>query len=673
MPRRNGNDGGVKKRVSSACKRCRKHKIKCSGTAPCKTCELRGVRCEFEADERKVLVSEKYLNSLRGRLAGLEGNDDLSYIRITETPISQAIASAENHKTDASMTINGHQQSTAHDVGRPIQGETPSYMEDIATPVDRVPNPLVRKQPAYTQDVGGKLRYLGHSSTWSFSRQVLELVHQHSPVPDPSYNVEGEAYDLTWKSSGLVDLTGLPSQEVSLYLVQTVKFRISTLFHILDEEDFAANINKLYANPSTYAQTARVWFVHYLLIMAFGKALTSNTQAGSHLFVRALSLLPDVPSLCMEPVEATEVLCSIALYLQCIDHRTAAHIYIGQAVRMAQSFGLHTDMQVPDIGDSLVHRCRRIWWTVCVLDRRLSASVGAPSALRDEDITVPTISGDGTSAASVINVRIGQLLGNVLGSVYSVDSKLDKRFVPTVRTVLTGAAALSDELSAFSDSCFGEVSRVAAHLNLAYHQCIVLTTRPFLFYLLKRRLESGRTSATSPLSSSAKGIVQVCIDSATQIVATLSTLREHDLIDSFLSFDLDSAFSSAFVLILATSVHPKLLPDNAWLTVAFEILDDMISKGSPLAKLRRSEVEELAQMFKAFNQGRPPEFESPAQSQSAPIDHASLPSLGDPFFDEWNLNDGLSGEQIMSLADTLDGSDLADLWLQSGQFDHALA
>lgn len=36
--------------------------------------------------------------------------------------------------------------------------------------------------------------------------------------------------------------------------------------------------------------------------------------------------------------------------------------------------------------------------------------------------------------------------------------------------MLKGVASLSAEMKAFSDTCFGEISRVAAHINLAYHQ-----------------------------------------------------------------------------------------------------------------------------------------------------------------------------------------------------------
>jgi hypothetical protein len=67
--------------------------------------------------------------------------------------------------------------------------------------------------------------------------------------------------------------------------------------------------------------------------MAFGKTLISpkipeSGPAGSELFARAMQILPDMTHLCRDSVEATEIFCCIALYLQSIDHRSAAYVYV---------------------------------------------------------------------------------------------------------------------------------------------------------------------------------------------------------------------------------------------------------------------------------------------------------------------------------------------------------
>lgn len=558
--------------------------------------------------------------------------------------------------------------STVIDPAVMDQDDTPKNASDAPrTPVDHVPNPLAQQRPSYTLDARGRLRYLGHSSTWSFNRQVLYVAEQHSAMPNFSPYCEGDAYDLGLKTTAPADLTGLPSKEMSSYLLQTIKFRTCSIFHLFDDAEFGTQLDLFYENPSSFEQKSRIWFIHYLVLMAIGKALVSNVQAGTHLFARALRLLPDVTSLCSSPITSTELLCSIALYLQCLDHRTSAHIYIGQAMRVAISHGLHWDVQAQDVGENSVHRCRRIWWTVYALDRRLSAICGSPNSLRDEDITTPLLP-DASDPAFYLGVRISQLFGNVLSTVYSVDGKLVKKFSATVHTTLRGIAVLSDELAAYSDQCFGEVSRAAAHLNLAYHQCIILTTRPFLFALLQRRLANEHTASSFRLTASAKGLVQVCIDSAMQVLTILSNLKQHDLIDAFLPFDLDSASSAAFVLLMAANIHPKLVPTRDWLDTAYDVFDIMTSKGNALASLRKSEVEELDAKLRSSTKTKDQDDDAEDASHITPVDHASLPSLGDPFFDQWNQDDGLSGEQIMTLADELQDGNFADLWLQNDGF-----
>jgi proline utilization trans-activator len=49
--------------------------------------------------------------------------------------------------------------------------------------------------------------------------------------------------------------------------------------------------------------------------------------------------------------------------------------------------GMHTDMPVENLGQPLVQRCRKIWWTVYILDRQMTSLMGLPQSIRDEDIT----------------------------------------------------------------------------------------------------------------------------------------------------------------------------------------------------------------------------------------------------------------------------------------------
>lgn len=88
---------------------------------------------------------------------------------------------------------------------------------------------------------------------------------------------------------------------------------------------------------------------------------------------------------------------------------------------MAQSHGLHTDLQPEVLGHQLVHRGRRIWWTVYTLDRKLSCSMGLPNSLHDQDITAPLPgvgvgNSDINATGQAIHVKICRLLGEVVSS-----------------------------------------------------------------------------------------------------------------------------------------------------------------------------------------------------------------------------------------------------------------
>jgi hypothetical protein len=148
-------------------------------------------------------------------------------------------------------------------------------------------------------------------------------------------HVDGETYSID--SQHRVDLsaietTGLPSLELALYYLQSTKFRTYPFFHLFEETDFMHDLHLFYRSPQVYARTHSLWYVHYLLIMGFGKSFMRQQAtvgpAGSDLFTGAMARMPDVTYLSRDPVKATEIFCCVALYLHCVDHRVAAHSYV---------------------------------------------------------------------------------------------------------------------------------------------------------------------------------------------------------------------------------------------------------------------------------------------------------------------------------------------------------
>lgn len=162
-----------------------------------------------------------------------------------------------------------------------------------------------------------------------------EYLHK-TPLPAEALLFDGSAYELTWRGhlgSDESDLPAIPSPDYAIYLINAVKFHCGQLFHLFDDEEFHRKLQQFYSNPNQRERKSDLWYIHFLLILAFGKIfisqkVTGTRPSGSEFFHRAIEILPPAYILCQEPIASTEILCCIALYLQCFDHRQAAYIYV---------------------------------------------------------------------------------------------------------------------------------------------------------------------------------------------------------------------------------------------------------------------------------------------------------------------------------------------------------
>lgn len=173
---------------------------------------------------------------------------------------------------------------------------------------------------------------------------MAEKLHLNTPHMVPS-SLEKEIYPLHWRPASVEDppdISGLPSMDDALYLFNTVKHHLDQHYRFFDEESFTQHLHEFYSTNSIQKATEnRLWFVHFLLVLAFGHAFLLRTKItrdppGSKFFVRAMSLLPDHTTLWTDGILAVEMLALAALYLYSIDHREAAHVYVSEYLRYYQ-------------------------------------------------------------------------------------------------------------------------------------------------------------------------------------------------------------------------------------------------------------------------------------------------------------------------------------------------
>ncbi|KAI0198963.1 fungal-specific transcription factor domain-containing protein [Astrocystis sublimbata] len=673
------------KRANNACRRCRERKVRCSGIQPCQPCANRQERCIYGPEDRKIMVSEKYLAELRRRAADSSPEPPPPAKR----PCLSSRGTQTQMQTQPRNAAEPEDDRFSHDKTRHgVVGDKGEESRGFPA----LSNPLSCGPSEFVTDPHGRRRFLGPSSTWAYSQQVMHMMRHfinHVNTPEVPLNIDGCAFTVdspALEPNGPLSMGQLPSLDFSLYLINTVKFRLGQLYHLFDERIFSPQLYEFYAREPRHEPLpeSRLWYIQYLLLMALGKAFlygfNDGRPTGMNLMPRALELLPDTVALYQDPILSVEILCCLGLYLQSLDHRNSAYAYIGLAMRVALSQGLHREMVRGDRTDAEVQRNCAAWWTVYILDRKFSSLMGAPTSIQDEDITVGLpYSADNTHTEKALrlHVTMSRLLATVVDSVYGVDGKLGPSFLKKVQRVLRSMAAMAPELEqAFEITLDGSVpiSRVAATLNLYYHQCVVLATRPLLICLLRDSLEQQTAvyHTRRDISEPIKALLKTSQESAHKSLSILTAVESQQLLDTFLPFDLESTFSCAFVISLMSAIPSIPVNDVNYAAKSFALLDNMIKRGNTVAQYRKEELGKLLRFFEVMqvDSTKPP----------APTNNSNLANSSDtlyppisPFTTSVQMPEplaqplltlnGLSPDNMLSVAGLLDwapGGDLAD-------------
>lgn len=94
---------------------------------------------------------------------------------------------------------------------------------------------------------------------------------------------------------------------------------------------------------------------------------------------------------------------------------------LGHAIRIAQLEGLHTPLPEKELGALMVKRCRNLWWTLYIMDRQFSTSLGLPMSIQDSGITTHlSVPGENSQedTAVVLQVKLSQLLSHILSCTW---------------------------------------------------------------------------------------------------------------------------------------------------------------------------------------------------------------------------------------------------------------
>jgi hypothetical protein len=232
----------------------------------------------------------------------------------------------------------------------------------------------------------------------------------------------------------------------------------------------------------------------------------SDGPPGFTFFKHALWLLPDLYQ--EGSVMFVEVLGLLAPYMQNVNRKDAAFQYIGLALRMAISLGLH--QEVDDSAMDMVERehRRRVWWSVYSMDRIISVKSGNPISIHDEDIDVtlpspiPGVDPDLSPPRVLAHyTQLSRILGRIGSEIYRKKLKSGSSLLASVQSIMNDLANwlknVPMELRIDFSALDQPISREAVSTFLHYYQCINMTARPLLLSVTQRRLQA-LTTGTAP-------------------------------------------------------------------------------------------------------------------------------------------------------------------------------
>ena len=215
----------------------------------------------------------------------------------------------------------------------PVDSERDAQRSDSpGTQGVQLMNPLAVDAGNYVSDSSGRPFHLGKSSNWSFGRRTLKMACDRLGIQLTTENLhfEGAVYNLDWQVLRQApEPHSLPAPDYAVYLINATKFHCGQIFHLFDEDDFMNHFATFHGDKDGIDKVSRLWYIHYLLVVAFGKAFVAHNSnngrpPGANLFLEAMRHLPEI-TFSTDSIESIETLICAALYLQCLDFRSSAY------------------------------------------------------------------------------------------------------------------------------------------------------------------------------------------------------------------------------------------------------------------------------------------------------------------------------------------------------------
>ncbi|EPX75148.1 membrane-tethered transcription factor [Schizosaccharomyces octosporus yFS286] len=527
-----------RRRVTRACDKCRKKKVKCDGMRPCKNCRLGRAECTFKMPStRKSSHSPEYLENLESRIRYLENllrkhsSVDLStsspnfllYLREHKFQAANELELGENHKRLMFQSAI----------------ESSGLYNDIAT---------------------GKRYFRGSTSVFVFVHRLiknlssdLEIGNPYVACPmssrtrRPDYSTpESQFFNFCPRFSLNFLVTSvdpgkvpLPPIEIALQITKTALSNVTDLLFFDCPSDIFSRIKLLYRGD--YQTNFLAFFCallsngYYHMLQNDPNNLETQGMAKKYNFYseRLVDSIDDYS------LDSVQCLLTLSNYRYCRAEIGAGYYYQKLALSCSLKLGLHRNIIVGFTPEQIEAR-KRVFWVIYCHDRHYATLFGFPLGISDEDIdqlqpkntSIQFIEGYQVRASDFLfhGIRLYKIVSGILSKLYLIGNRITSKRTVSYMVIIELEQAMDRFYNSlprsFKTEQPGQVpeNRHMYSLMLTYYYFRMLLYRPLLHYL------EANSSAMQALKVSERQIAFTlackCLDSAIVCIQNLDCLTD---------------------------------------------------------------------------------------------------------------------------------------------------